>query len=215
MLKLLLAEDHKLVRAGIRTILDKSPEIQTIAEVGSGQQVIDLLEEIPDIDVLLTDFNMPGMDGLSLIRMAKAVSPNTKIVILSMLDNEQHIAQCFSAGASGYLVKNIDARELIFSLEHVCSQEKYLCSELAIKMFEKVVQKSVLSAAEAFNNEFSNREIEVLQLIAEGMTNQEMSDKLFLSKRTVEGHRQSLIDKTQSKNTAALIRSAVLSGLIQ
>src|SRR5690606_4644350 len=118
-------------------------------------------------------------------------------------------------GASGYLLKNISSDELIFAIKHVSSGNQYLCSELSIKLLERVTKSSALTPIIDSNIEFSSREVEVLNLIAEGLTNLEMSEKLFLSKRTIEGHRQSLIEKTGSRNTAALIRFAVLNGFVQ
>ncbi|MDB5021564.1 MAG: Response regulator receiver protein, partial [Pedobacter sp.] len=138
-----------------------------------------------------------------------------RVVILSMHDNEKYVSQAFVEGASGYLLKSVSADEMNFSLKHVHSGGKYLCSELSMNMLGKLSQKNVNSIADNISNiEFSMREIEVLHLIADGLTNSEMSEKLFLSNRTIEGHRQSLIEKTNSKNTAALIRYAVLNGII-
>jgi len=138
------------------------------------------------------------------------------LIILSMLDNEKYVAQAFSEGACGYLLKNVSSDELIFAIKHVSAGGKYLCSELSIRMLERLVNSS-LSSPSVFEDviDLSSREIEVLNLIAQGLTNHEMSEKLFLSKRTIEGHRQSLIEKTGSRNTAALIRYAVINGIVQ
>ena len=133
-----------------------------------------------------------------------------------MHDNEKYVAQAFLDGASGYLLKNVSADELIFALKHTHKGGKYLFSELAIRMLEKLVHHGHNSIHTTESQvDFSIREIEVLHLIAEGLTNNEMSDKLFISKRTIEGHRQSLIEKTGARNTAALIRYAVLNGIVQ
>ena len=217
-MNLILAEDHNIVRNGIRMLLESDQEISIIGEATNGRQVLEMIESGLKPDIVLADINMPELDGIAMVKELKLIRPDIRIVMLSMLDNEKYVAQAFAAGAVGYLLKNISADELIFSLKHVHSGEKYLCSELSIRLLDKLVHSS--SAPVNINKEFaqiefSMREIEILHLIAEGLTNLEMSDKLFISKRTIEGHRQSLIEKTGSRNTAALIRFAVLSGIVQ
>ncbi|GGC53636.1 DNA-binding response regulator [Pedobacter quisquiliarum] len=215
MIQVLLAEDHNIVRNGIKMLLGSDKEIHVAGEATNGREALEFISNNEGIDVILADINMPELDGISLIKEAHNLNPNIRVVILSMHDNDKYVSQAFQEGASGYLLKSVSADEMIFSLKHVKAGGKYLCSELSIKMLEKLSQKSVNSVAENVSNiEFSMREIEVLHLIADGLTNSEMSEKLFLSKRTIEGHRQSLIEKTGSKNTAALIRYAVLNGII-
>ncbi|MGN7204514.1 response regulator [Pedobacter sp. SAFR-022] len=215
MIQVLLAEDHNIVRNGIKMLLGSDKEIHVAGEATNGKEALDFISGNEGIDVILADINMPELDGISLIKEAHNLKPDIKVVILSMHDNDKYVSQAFQEGASGYLLKSVSADEMIFSLKHVKAGGKYLCSELSIKMLEKLSQKSVNSVSENVSNiEFSMREIEVLHLIADGLTNSEMSEKLFLSKRTIEGHRQSLIEKTGSKNTAALIRYAVLNGII-
>jgi DNA-binding NarL/FixJ family response regulator len=215
MIQVLLAEDHNIVRNGIKMLLGSDKEIHVAGEATNGKEALDFISNNEGIDVILADINMPELDGISLIKEAHNLKPDIRVVILSMHDNDKYVSQAFQEGASGYLLKSVSADEMIFSLKHVKAGGKYLCSELSIKMLEKLSQKSVNSVSENVSNiEFSMREIEVLHLIADGLTNSEMSEKLFLSKRTIEGHRQSLIEKTGSKNTAALIRYAVLNGII-
>lgn len=216
MLNLILAEDHNIVRNGIRMLLGADIEINIVGEAVNGRQVLDMISGGIKADIVLADINMPELDGIALIGELKKSSPETQVVILSMLDNEKYVAQAFSEGASAYLLKNVSSDELVFSLKHVHSGGKYLCAELAIRLMDKLMH----TVHPPFNEtgrqiDFSMREIEILHLISEGLTNNEMSEKLFISKRTIEGHRQSLIEKTGSKNTAALIRFAVLSGIVQ
>ncbi|RYE50508.1 MAG: response regulator transcription factor [Sphingobacteriales bacterium] len=215
MLRVLLAEDHNIVRNGIRLLLETDKSIDIVGEAINGREVLDFVNKGQKIDVVLADINMPELDGISLITEMKTLSPDTKVVILSMHDNEKYVSQAFSNGASGYLLKNVSADELIFSLKHVHIGGRYLCSELAMTMLDKLIRNNHNTMSNGVSNiDFSAREIEVLHLIAEGLTNSEMSEKLFISKRTIEGHRQNLIDKTGSRNTATLIRFAVLNGII-
>jgi DNA-binding NarL/FixJ family response regulator len=214
-LKIILAEDHKIVRNGIKMLLESQGEITVVAEANNGTEVLNYFKDGGQADVVITDINMPEMDGITLITELKTVSPDTRIMMLSMLDNEKYIAQAFIEGARGYLLKNVSEEELNFALRYVIGGGRYLCAELAEKLLDKLTSNPLQQANAAGQSiDFSLREMEVLHLIAEGFTNTEMADKLFLSKRTIEGHRQALIDKTGAKNTAALIRFAVVNGFI-
>lgn len=215
MLKIILAEDHVIVRNGIKLLLDSQAGVEVIAEARNGLEVLDLIKSGLQPDIVLTDINMPEMDGISLIKKLKTDYPAVKTIVLSMLDNEKYVAQAFLEGSCGYLLKNVNEDEMLFALKTVNNGTKYLCTELAQKLLDRFTQ-TLVQQSELANQriDLSMREIEVLNLIAEGFTNQEMADKLFLSKRTVEGHRQMLIDKTGSKNTAALIRFAVVNGFL-
>ncbi|WP_449437113.1 response regulator [Pedobacter steynii] len=216
MINVLLAEDHTIVRNGIRMLLEMDKDIHISAEAVNGSQVLDYLSKSEKPDVILADINMPELDGISLLKELKILDPNVNVVMLSMHDNERYIYQSFTEGACGYLLKNVSADELIFAIKHVHNGGRYLCSELSMNMLDKLANSGVPVIDIPDNQiDLSTREIEILHLIAEGLTNTEMSDKLFISKRTVEGHRQSLIEKTGSRNTAALIRYAILNGFIQ
>jgi len=196
-------------------LLESQGEITVVAEADNGIEVLKYFQDGGQADVVITDINMPEMDGITLITELKIISPNTRIIMLSMLDNEKYIAQAFIEGARGYLLKNISEEELNFALRYVSGGGRYLCAELSEKLLDKLISNPLQQANAAGQNiDFSLREMEVLHLIAEGYTNTEMADKLFLSKRTIEGHRQALIDKTGAKNTAALIRFAVINGFI-
>jgi DNA-binding NarL/FixJ family response regulator len=215
MLNIVLAEDHKIVRNGIRVLLEADKEIIVAGEAVNGREVIDLVNTGLKPDIVLADINMPELDGIALTRELKILSPETKVVILSMLDNEKYVTQAFAEGAYGYLLKNVSADELIFSLKHVHTGGKYLCAELSIRLLDRLLHlPGIPQDMMDPPVDFSAREIEILGLIAEGLTNSDMSERLFISKRTIEGHRQSLIEKTGSRNTAALIRFAVLNGIV-
>ncbi|WP_442591160.1 response regulator [Pedobacter sp. AW31-3R] len=216
MLQVILAEDHNIVRNGIRMLLEADQEISIAGEAVNGQEVLEMISSGINADIVLADINMPGLDGITLIKQLKIQHPDIRVVILSMLDNEKYVLQAFGEGGFGYLLKNVSADELIFSLKHVHGGGKYLCAELSIRMVDKLITNSGAPINPIHPKiDFSSREIEILHLIAQGLTNNEMSERLFISKRTIEGHRQSLIEKTGSRNTAALIRFAVLGGIVQ
>ncbi|WP_158828188.1 response regulator transcription factor [Mucilaginibacter lacusdianchii] len=217
MIKIILTEDHNIVRNGIRSLLEKEPDMQVIAEATNGKQVLGLLRN-QDYrpDLILTDINMPEMSGIELIGLLKTDYPNIKTIVLSMLDHERYMIQAFKAGAWGYVLKNVSANELTFAIRHICqTNERYVCNELSLRLLDRVMHAPEPQMPDHLPEiDLSKREIEVLALIAEGFTNNEIAEKLFTSKRTIEGHRQNLIDKTGARNTAALIRFAIQNNII-
>jgi len=216
MLNVILADDDTLVREGIKMILTAQERVSVLGEASNGTQVMNMLSEGLVPHIVLTDINMPEMDGISLISSLRKIDPAIKVIMLTMSDSNKFIQQSFTAGASGYLLKTIHPEELIFALNQVNVGERYICSTLSMRLLDRSIEFSNIQSSQTdLNVDFSNREMEILGLIAEGLTNQEMSERLFLSKRTIEGHRQSLIEKTGCRNTATLIKYAVLNGMIQ
>ncbi|MGJ1266143.1 response regulator [Sphingobacterium spiritivorum] len=215
-IRIILAEDHLVVRNGIKLLLDSQENFEVVGEVGSGKEVLDLLASGTEADILITDLSMHNIDGLQLLKEIESRNIALKVIVLTMLDCDQHVAKSFQSGAKAYLVKNVAAEEMIFCINHVAKGGRFLCEELTMKFIDKLIEKSVTQPTKIDPAELdlSSRELEVLELLGEGLTNLEISKRLFLSKRTVEGHRQSLIDKTKSKNTPALIKFAILNGLI-
>lgn len=215
MIKIILAEDHNIVRNGVRNLLEKEKDLHIIGEALNGEEVLDLIATGVHPDIILADMNMPVLDGVQLAEKLAEMPGAPKIILLTMMDHEKYVVKAFKAGILGYLLKNISADELIFAVKHVHSDGRYICSELALRLLDRLVQTPERGSAEGdLSYDFSKREIEVLTLIAEGFTNQEIADNLFTSKRTVEGHRQSMIEKTGTRNTAALIKFALLNGII-
>jgi len=217
MVKIILVEDHNVVRNGIRALLDKEDDIEVIAEAGNGKDALQLLTDGYKPDIIITAINLSQMSGIELLTRVKQAYSTIKVVILSMLDDDKHIMQAFKAGATGYMLKSVNATEMLFGIRHVSSiNERYLCNELALKLLERFLQTTDHNTGVNISDlEISKREVEVLALVSEGFTNQEIADKLFTSKRTIESHRQNLIEKTGARNTAALIRYAVLNSIIR
>ncbi|PRD48653.1 response regulator transcription factor [Sphingobacterium haloxyli] len=215
--KILLAEDHLVVRNGIKLLLDAQDNFEVVGDVGSGKEILDLMATGLEADILITDLTMDNVDGLQLIKELYQKNIGIHVIVLTMLDEEQYVAQSFRFGARAYLVKNVAADEMLFCINHVAKGGRYLCEELAMKLVDKLINKEEAQSCKIDPAELSlsSRELEVLELLGEGLTNLEISKKLFLSKRTVEGHRQSLIDKTKSKNTPALIKFAIQNGLLK
>jgi DNA-binding NarL/FixJ family response regulator len=160
---------------------------------------------------------MPVLDGFATVPELRRRFPDVKVLVLTMLDHENYVTRMFEAGAMGYVLKNAAISEITYAIRTVAAGNPFLCTEIGLSMLNKAVtQTSIphIDDAGHVGAELTARELEVLKLIAEGMTNGEISDKLFTSKRTIETHRQNIIAKTQAKNTAALIKLAVSRGLI-
>ncbi|WP_316831307.1 response regulator transcription factor [Pedobacter aquatilis] len=215
MTKVLLAEDHTIVRNGIIALLENEAEIKVIADVNNGKEVLEYLKTEDEPDVILTDINMPDMNGMELISNIATAYPKIKILVLTMLDDEKYVVQALDAGAHGYLLKNVNIPEIIFAIKQITSGYKYVCTSITLKLLSQVNSRHLTASTHLKTNaEISKREIEILNLIAQGFTNSEIADKLFTSKRTIEGNRQSLLEKTGTKNTAALISFVVRNRII-
>jgi DNA-binding NarL/FixJ family response regulator len=212
---IILAEDHNIVRNGIRSLLEKEDDFNISGEAVNGRQVLELLDKGKKADIVLADMNMPEMGGMELTEHIKKSYPDSKVIILSALDHEKYVIKAFQANASGYMLKSVSAEELVFSIKHVCAGNQYICSELTTKFLKRLLTIPDPASLQPIHDiELSAKEIEVLGLITEGYTNQEISDKIFASKRTIESLRQNLIDKTGSRNTAALVRYAIVNGIV-
>ncbi|SEG11448.1 response regulator transcription factor [Sphingobacterium lactis] len=214
---ILLVEDHLVVRNGMKLLLEAQPNFSVVADVNNGSEALEMLKDGLKPDIVLTDLNMKEFDGMLLIEQVSSEFPDIKVIVLSMMDCEQHVSKSFENGAKGYLVKNVAADELVFCINHVAKGGRYLCEELSMNYVQKSIDRNhyTPNLLDPQALELTSRELEILELLGEGLTNLEISKKLFLSKRTVEGHRQNLIDKTGSKNTPALIKFAVLNGLLR
>ena len=217
MVKILLVEDHMVVRNGIKLLLESQDDFKVIGEASDGEEALLQLANNLNPDIILTDISMDNMDGMEMLKIVGQQYTSIKVVVLSMLNQIHYVIEGFEHGLSGYLLKNVDYNELLFGLRHVANGGKYMSVEISMSLLEKVSSGELFGEKRRFVTakiEVSDREMEVLALIADGFTNIEIADKIFLSKRTVEGHRQSLIEKTQVKNTAELVKFAFQSGLL-
>ncbi|AIM37114.1 hypothetical protein KO02_10745 [Sphingobacterium sp. ML3W] len=217
MIKIVLAEDHLVVLNGVRLLLESQTDLEVIGEGTNGNMILEGFKAGNIPDVLITDINMSDMDGLELINQVKKLYPTVKVIVLSMLNNMQYVLQAFQNGANGYLVKNVGYEEMLYAIRHVAKGRKFICEDISLLMLD-TLQKSPTSFLDIeqimLKIGLTEREMEVLELIGEGFTNLQIADKLFLSKRTVEGHRQNLLEKTGVKNTASLIKYAIKTGLM-
>lgn len=217
MIKILLVEDHMVVRNGIKLLLESQEGFEVVGEASNGKEALDFLSANPVPDIVLTDISMDEMDGMELLQVLNKQYASIKVVILSMLNQINYVIEAFESGLAGYLVKNVGYHELLFGLNHIANGGRYISEEIAMILLDQVRSgQSYAQIPGELQTDFdiSERELEVLKLIAEGYTNVEIADKIFLSKRTVEGHRQNLIDKAGVKNTAHLVKFAFERGIL-
>jgi NarL family two-component system response regulator LiaR len=200
-ISVLLVDDHSVVRQGVRAFLVTQPGITVVGEAGSGEEAIKLAEQhVPD--VILMDLIMPNMDGVEATRRVKQVSPRSQVVVLTSYHEDEHIFPALKAGALSYILKDISAEELASAVRKAAAGEAVLHPRVAARVI-KELQGRREDALNAFT-ELSERELEVLKLIADGMSNAEMAAKLVLSEKTIKGHvsnilsKLHLVDRTQA-----------------
>ncbi|PWS27025.1 DNA-binding response regulator [Pedobacter yonginense] len=214
--KVLLADDHTIMRNGLIALLDNEPAIQIIAEAASGTDVLNHLKGDLELDIIITEINLSDISGIELTSIIKARYPRIKVIILTSLDHENYVSQSLDAGASGFLLKSVNIDEVIFAIKNVAQGYKYICTTITLKLLAQLRGRFAIGSSSVLKSDIdlSKRELEILGLIAEGYTNSEIAEKLFTSKRTIEGNRQNLLDKTGKKNTAALINFVIRNGII-
>lgn len=214
LIKVLLVEDHAIVRQGIRSLIESDMEISVIGEAANGVEAIHLISEnMPD--VVIMDLNMPVMNGIECTKVLKRQYPALKVLVLSMHDHEQYLVDMLAAGANGYVLKNTSRKELLYAIKLLHNNRKYIGPEFTESMLAKYQALTKNNSKTAASVDLSEREKEVLDLIAEGLTNVEIANKLTTSVRTIETRRKNLLEKTNTTNTATLIRFAALNGLIK
>lgn len=218
MIDIIITDDHKIVRDGLKALLqDHNKTFQVVGEAASGSELMGLLPNL-HADIVLMDISMPGgMDGFETAAQVLAQYPDLKVVVLSMLSHEKYVNRMMELGVAGYILKNAGKDELYCALQLIAHGCRYISPDVTMDLLRKVQsQPSVqtINGSQEEHRDLSKRELEVLTLIGEGYTNAEIADKLFTSKRTIETHRQNLLDKTKARNTATLIKYALQRGLI-
>ncbi|UOQ69361.1 response regulator [Hymenobacter volaticus] len=215
MIRVFIVDDHVLIRDGLRTLLTDNPLFEVVGEAANGQE---LLDQLPNVaaDVVLLDLNMPVLDGLATTHRLREEHPHLRILLLSMMTHERTIGEILAAGAHGYVLKNAAKHEVVAALQSVAAGQRFLCSEIGLGLLDKLLllEPSQPKAAAGAGALLTHREREILQLVAAGLTNQQIADKLFTSRRTVESHRQNLLEKTGVSNTPALVKYAIEQGLL-
>lgn len=204
MIRILIADDHQMFREGLMALLNSEDNINVIGEASNGKEALLLLEtQVPD--VLLLDLEMPEMDGFDVLKALKKLNLETKVLVLTMHKSPEFIKNIIKAGAHGFLQKDSGKEILIHAIQQVHSKGTYYTPEVATIVLNSFKE-------DALSKSISAREKEVIQLIVDGNTTKEIADILFLSKNTIESHRQNILSKLQLKNSAELVRYAIKKG---
>jgi DNA-binding NarL/FixJ family response regulator len=213
-IRVLLAEDHTIVRKGLRSLLDDEAGIEVIGEAQDGREAVEKVQQLLP-DVVLMDITMPALSGLEATRQIKKRFPEVQVLILTMHATEEYIFQILRAGASGYVVKQAAPNELISAIQAVYRGESFLSPSISKKIIEEYIRQAEAMAERDSYDQLTTREREVLQLIAEGHSTREIAELLHISTKTVETHRAHLMDKLDTYSTAELTQYAIRKGVIR
>jgi two-component system, NarL family, nitrate/nitrite response regulator NarL len=200
----LLVDDHRILLEGMKNLLQEPYEVKATAS--SGQEALELIKN-HDFDVLITDYEMPGINGLDLVKAMSAAQPEAKVIVLSMHDDPSVVRELFRAGASGYILKKDTYNNLTAALQKVTEGKRF--------MSDAIAEMLINDSHEETNGPLTPREIEILKLVTREMSSKQIAEILFISERTVETHRKNILKKTGSTNLAGLVKYAYVNNLIK
>lgn len=209
-IKVIIADDHKIVLDGLKLLLDREENIETVGEAADGLEVLRILE-VNQVDVAVLDIEMPKMDGIETAKALHETYPDVKVLILTMYNEEEFIKNLIQAGVSGYILKNRGKEELVEAVNHVALGGEYFGEAVKQKLVDSL-KKPKKELSEVVH--LTRRETEVIKLIAEGLSTPQIGEKLFIAPSTVDTHRRNLIDKTGVPNSKFLIRYAIERGYL-
>lgn len=212
MITIVLADDHQIVRQGIRALLEKQPNFLIVAEAEDGLGAFRLVEELKP-HVLILDLMMPGINGIEVTQRVKKISPHTRVVILSMYGNVAYVAESLRSGADGYVLKGSSGNDLVQAVTEVTAGHRYLSAPLTEHDLETYIEMSKNTKLDTYDT-LTTREREVLHMAAEGLSNAEIADRLSISPRTVEIHRANMMHKLGLNNQTELVRYAIQRGIL-
>lgn len=207
--RIALVDDHALFRTGLRGLLEHSTEHRVVAEASSGEEFLEMLQGL-EADIVFMDFSLGGIDGAQTTERALERRPDLRIITLSMFGEESYYSRMVKAGARGFLLKDSDIDEVIEAIDTVAGGGSYFSPQLL-----QTITHRLHSLIDIDEEPISQREKEILVAICRGLSNQEIADELFISKRTVDKHRANILEKTGCKNTAALVVYAIKNGLVE
>lgn len=212
-IRVLIADDHTILRDGIRLLLQSQPDIEVVDEAADGREAIDKAEDLKP-DVVLMDIGMPGVNGLEATRHIKKNDPTTHVVVLTMYDTEEYILQILSAGASGYVLKRAASSELVSAIRAVHQGGSYLHPTITKKVIKDYLRRVSEDTGKRDMDGLTDRESQVLKLIVGGNTNQSIAEQLCLSVKTVQTHRAHIMEKLGLHDRTELVKYAIRKGLV-
>jgi DNA-binding NarL/FixJ family response regulator len=213
MVRLAIADDHQLVLDGLKALISDVPDFELVAEGNNGKDLC-LITDNLNVDLVLVDIDMPVMNGMQATEIIKKKHADVKVIVLTMHNEKGIIQKVLEVGADGYLLKNTNQQELVGAIRKVMNGEKYFSTEVTMSLATPGDGAKVVLQNQELDTSLTEREIEILKLIAQGFSNKEIGDRLFISHRTVDTHRTNLMRKLDAKNIAGLIRYAMRAGLI-
>ncbi len=212
-IRVAIVDDHQLVRAGIAALLRNEPDIEVVIEASDGLEVLGKLKTLAP-DIILMDISMPSMNGIEATSRIRHAGGSARVLVLTQYDHEEYIKRVMQAGASGYILKSAIAEELLRGIRAVYRGEQFFTPSVSKVMVESYIKQATGDGGGPKNGALTNREREILQMIAEGNTNHHIAQKLFISVRTVEFHRANIIEKLGVHDTANLVKKAIQMKLI-
>lgn len=210
-IKIFLADDHELIRTGIRNLLGSNKDFQIVGESGDGEETIRKVREVKP-DVVVIDISMPGMSGIEVTKHLREKFPNVKVLVLTMHENVEYVYQIYKSGAGGYLLKNAGKEEISSAIYAVARGEKFFSPKVSELMISGYMKQAERRDSPSPDSTLTKREEEVLRLIARGLNNQQISGQLFISPRTVDTHRTNIMQKLDIHDVANLVRYALENG---
>lgn len=215
MIRVLLADDHALMRRGIRDLLQADPDIEVVGEAGDGREAVQLSQKL-DPDILIIDLTMPELNGLDAIRHIRRESPRIELLVFSMHDSEELVREVFAAGARGYVLKSDAALYLVEAVKSLAKHKPFFTPRISEAILNTLMTSPGNGKQEPIpSGPLSSREREILQLLAENQTNKEIAAKLGISVRTVETHRRSIMQKIEANSIVELVHYAIRNGIVQ
>lgn len=214
-IRILLADDHKLFRDGIKSLLSASAEFEVVGEASDGNELLELLPKA-EADVLITDISMPEISGIDVTKKMLADHQQVPVLILSMFDNEDYVLDSIRAGAKGYLPKDVPADELFIAIRTVASGKEYFSKSISDIVVKSIIQQTrIQSRRELKLPTLTERELEIVKLIAEGFLSKEIADKLNISIHTVDTHKTNILHKLKLKSSVDIVKYAIRHDLIR
>lgn len=211
--RVVIAEDHNIVREGLKSLLSAAPDLEVVGEAGDGREAVQCVEKLKP-DLIVTDLSMPRMNGMEAVSEIKKRSAATKILVLTVHKTEEYILAALQAGADGYLLKDSTHAELLMAVKHVLAGRQYISPGISDKVLQGYLDAKKTKGPRTAWETLSKREREILKLIAEGFRNKEIAHELCISVKTVEKHRANLMEKLDIHNVQALTALAIEKGLV-
>jgi DNA-binding NarL/FixJ family response regulator len=212
-IKLMIVDDHEVVREGLKKLLEVYPEIEVVATVENGKECLEQLDQVSP-DVVLMDISMPGLSGIETTRLACEKKPGLKVIMLTIYNDDQHVLKAVEAGASGYVIKNVRKEDLLKIIKSVSDGKSFLDPDVTAPILQ-MIREPRTNPKDLKSQRFSGRELEILLVLTKGYSNQKIAEKLFLSEHTVKTHLKNIFRKLSVSSRSEAITKAIQIGIIR